>query len=214
MSQSKPGRTSGGHASLASRPSAGGSSLRGGNASTIDSSPRVNSVAAAVGQKCVSEIKIPRGSITTLRGKCLHADGNAAGPRSRCTTHSRPPWRSKKTQSPRWSRFTIHFRVPSLSSDDTKRSPSTPALRTLCVRTSSTTCGSAGTLQLSQHAPAWRHWYRAWISRQNAVTSGIISGQPGQRKNFGSGSIAGPNLIADYKTEGAQPSRGSGSSMI
>src|SRR6185437_9451213 len=51
MSQSRPGRTSGGHASLASRPSVGGSSLRGGNASTIDSSPRVNSVAAAVCQR-------------------------------------------------------------------------------------------------------------------------------------------------------------------
>jgi hypothetical protein len=33
-------------------------------------------------------------------------------------------------------------------------------------------------------------------------------------QNFGNGSIAGPNLIANYKNEGAQPSLWSGSLMI
>ena len=83
ISQRTSGRNSGGNASQASRPSTGAGIRSGGCASTIDGAPPVNSKAAAVGQKCESEISVPRWSTRIFRGKCRHAAGSASGPASR-----------------------------------------------------------------------------------------------------------------------------------
>ncbi len=84
--------------------------------------------------------------------------------------HSPPPALSKKTQLPPVSRATVQEPCPRASVDERKSAPVTPSRLSPVVRTSSTTSGSAGTVQLSQHAPACLQRYSAWMSRQNADT--------------------------------------------
>ena len=56
-----------------------------GGSATISTAPSLNSIDAAVGQKCESETNVPRRSWTDTRGKCRHVVGRCGSPRSRWT---------------------------------------------------------------------------------------------------------------------------------
>ena len=107
-------------------PSTGSERRSGGCASTSCSASRAGSMAAAVGQKCDREMKVPRRSRRICRGKCRHADGSASAPASRWIAHSRPPSRSKNTQLPSASRATLHRGASRAVVDSTNRGPCTP----------------------------------------------------------------------------------------
>src|SRR5579859_5104963 len=96
---STPARNSGGHAPRASSPSSGPTLTSEDGASTISAGgPGSKSSAAAVGQKCESETKVPRASIRTERGNIRHDTGSASCPPARWIRHRLSL--SKKTHAP------------------------------------------------------------------------------------------------------------------